>query len=960
MIRTALGVLLIPLALGFAGCGGGSGGGSHGTVAAVGSPSVQSVSPAFGQAGGGTFLTIRGANFTSQTKVLVGGQALTNPTCVDNSTFTGLTPAGTKGDADVVVTTAGGTATFQAGYTYGPPITGSLQLGPLLTSGSETVGPLGGRVSWPGFVDPATGAQISGGTLTIPAGAMLGDVDIRVEIFPAGQALPGSLVYKLSPSGLSFSSPSTLEFGYADSWVSQNKLDEGVVQAIVVSDATTEALHVTGRDPSNNRLSVLVPHFSSVLQVAGDKVTGSSETLANFYQPMGLLDATGAPLVDDLLRPLDPNHPFWLAGDVAVVVHGFSSSPAKFDQSWLKAWLSSRYDAVAFARYPSADGISANAQGLASMLAHRTQGVHLFGHSMGGLLCRTYLETLNPNGRVASLVTFGSPHEGAPLADIAAALAQLVDIDDGAFGNFQGAQDLRVGSSFLANLNSTKNSGSPPYFVVIADDDFVVRDNVSESGERVLNRERFFLADTSLLRPFKGHSDIYNDDQIVGTTYPGLSVRDQVRAWMATQSLQSPPNAPAALVATAASQNQIDLEWQDRSIGEDGFRIERRIAGTWATVKTVGPGSSQGTIRFRDENLSAGTTYRYRVSAFNAAGDSPHSNEASATTPPATPPPPLATITVDAPNGGESLTLGTSTTARWSSTNYQGNVRVEVLLNGNVFATLATSHANTGSLNFTPAANWPSGGGYTLRVSGSGSSGPTDTSDGTFSVNAAAVPSITVLSPNGGEILVKGTTFTIRWSTSNFGGAVQIHVYRNDSYYATIAANHPNTGSVGFNPPGNWPDGNTYQIGISAAGTGSPADFSDANFSITSALPNLTCSVSGPTTIGRGVVYFPNVTVQRTGGSLNLGTYALVRVWLTSPTKGTWLCSSDSDSSSQFPNVNLNASGSAVQAVLCVPPAGMPTGNDYTWRVEVDPTGFHAESNESDNTATGAGSVSVQ
>ena len=100
--------------------------------------------------------------------------------------------------------------------------------------------------------------------------------------------------------------------------------------------------------------------------------------------------------------------------------------------------------------------------------------------------------------------------------------------------------------------------------------------------------------------------------------------------------------------------------------------------------------------------------------------------------------------------------------------------------------------------------------------------------------------------------------------------------------------------------------------------------------------------------------------MQRAGGALSNGTYVLVRVYLTSPTHGDHLCTMDSESSTQFSNSTLNSSSSQTQTVQCVPPAGMPVGSDYQWRVVVDPTNFHAESDETDNTSTASGSVVVQ
>ncbi len=90
------------------------------------------------------------------------------------------------------------------------------------------------------------------------------------------------------------------------------------------------------------------------------------------------------------------------------------------------------------------------------------------------------------------------------------------------------------------------------------------------------------------------------------------------------------PSAPSGLTATTVSSSQINLSWTDNSSNEDGFKIERKTGstGTWAQIATVGA----GVTGYQNTGLSASTTYYYRVRAYNAAGDSAYSNEASATT----------------------------------------------------------------------------------------------------------------------------------------------------------------------------------------------------------------------------------------------------------------------------------------------------------------------------------------
>lgn len=89
------------------------------------------------------------------------------------------------------------------------------------------------------------------------------------------------------------------------------------------------------------------------------------------------------------------------------------------------------------------------------------------------------------------------------------------------------------------------------------------------------------------------------------------------------------------LTAQGASASAIDLSWEYAVGGEQGFRIERRTAGTdFAEVAEVGAGEDS----YSDTGLSAGTAYTYRVCAFDGDSDVACSSEVSAATESSTPP----------------------------------------------------------------------------------------------------------------------------------------------------------------------------------------------------------------------------------------------------------------------------------------------------------------------------------
>ncbi len=82
------------------------------------------------------------------------------------------------------------------------------------------------------------------------------------------------------------------------------------------------------------------------------------------------------------------------------------------------------------------------------------------------------------------------------------------------------------------------------------------------------------------------------------------------------------PLAPSNLFAVADTFS-VDLNWDDNSDNEIGFKIERKddslnVPGTWTLIDSVG---ANGTT-FTDIGLTPNTVYSYRIYAYNEAGNS--------------------------------------------------------------------------------------------------------------------------------------------------------------------------------------------------------------------------------------------------------------------------------------------------------------------------------------------------
>jgi hypothetical protein len=91
------------------------------------------------------------------------------------------------------------------------------------------------------------------------------------------------------------------------------------------------------------------------------------------------------------------------------------------------------------------------------------------------------------------------------------------------------------------------------------------------------------------------------------------------------------PAAPSGLTATTVSRTQINLSWTDNSGNESGFKIERCKNPNCTNYAEVGQVGVNVTT-FADNGLTKNTTYRYRVRAFNAGGNSAYSNSVTGKT----------------------------------------------------------------------------------------------------------------------------------------------------------------------------------------------------------------------------------------------------------------------------------------------------------------------------------------
>ncbi len=125
-----------------------------------------------------------------------------------------------------------------------------------------------------------------------------------------------------------------------------------------------------------------------------------------------------------------------------------------------------------------------------------------------------------------------------------------------------------------------------------------------------------------------------------------------------TEQAGTVPAAPSQLAASVTS-DLASLAWNDNSDNENGFVIERRIgtSGLWAEIAET----TAGVGAYIDYDIVPGTTYQYRVYAYNSFGDSSYSNTVTAHIPLEEFPAPLLSAPLNGASG-----ISQSPTFEWN------------------------------------------------------------------------------------------------------------------------------------------------------------------------------------------------------------------------------------------------------------------------------------------------------
>lgn len=220
-------------------------------------------------------------------------------------------------------------------------------------------------------------------------------------------------------------------------------------------------------------------------------------------------------------------------------------------------------------------------------------------------------------------------------------------------------------------------------------------------------------------------------------------------------------------------------------------------------------------------------------------------------------------LTLNSPNGGENWTIGETKRVSWGIANINyvriyiedasgaitGSGSVNYIYDGAI--PISTSYFDwTIQKSQLPGSNLTFPRNYKIRIDGVNSTETgaqvvaTDRSDNSFTIREVVTPSLSVAYPNGGETLIKGQTYTFRWTSQNMSGKnVRVALYQKDltpPLFENIAGiTSADSGWVSWAIPSSIVSkSNYYKIAViydsSTGGVAgeSVADYSDNFFSI--------------------------------------------------------------------------------------------------------------------------------
>jgi inhibitor of cysteine peptidase len=307
----------------------------------------------------------------------------------------------------------------------------------------------------------------------------------------------------------------------------------------------------------------------------------------------------------------------------------------------------------------------------------------------------------------------------------------------------------------------------------------------------------------------------------------GTSRVGEGTSWVATSASGSTitvtsPNGGETLFRGSV----VPIRWSSTGTPGDYVKIELYNGAILSSTITPSTSRSAGSYNWTIPSTQAtGSNFTIKVTSTSNSAISDASNAPFTIAAPS--------ITVTSPNGGETLSRGSVVPIKWSYAGNPGaNVKIE-LYNGTILNRTITSSTSlgTGSFNWTIPSTQALGSNFKIKITSTTNSAISDTSNAAFTI---ATPSITVISPNGGESFTRGTVLPITWKyVGNPGANVKILLYKGLFLNRTIITSTPlSAGSYKWTIPSTQAAGTSYKIKVISTTNSLMGDAGNGAFTI--------------------------------------------------------------------------------------------------------------------------------
>jgi FtsP/CotA-like multicopper oxidase with cupredoxin domain len=172
--------------------------------------------------------------------------------------------------------------------------------------------------------------------------------------------------------------------------------------------------------------------------------------------------------------------------------------------------------------------------------------------------------------------------------------------------------------------------------------------------------------DTTVARNSTYYYRVWANGAVVGDTFtpnfPTMSADSVSNTAGPTSTFSTAlatPAAPDQPAGTVQAGPQVSLIFRDNATTETGFVVERCAGAgcaTFAPIVTLGPRNNTGNVTYTDTTVAFGTSYLYRVKAFNGSASSPYSPTSTPVSVPAIPAQPASLTVGVVPANGNNYT----------------------------------------------------------------------------------------------------------------------------------------------------------------------------------------------------------------------------------------------------------------------------------------------------------------